>query len=380
MFYYAQDIECVNVFSAFFQGVCKCTHLLHTFLYVIIRKNRKEQNEMLCKFSDVTERDMDLLFLEELACSKSFLKIFLNKIHIDNADVIEIEHSKTDIEFGESDITLIIQSENKRIALLIEDKIDAIAMPNQYSRYIIRGKFGIKNGDYSEYYVFIIAPQKYLSENSEAKKYPYQVSYEECIEYFENINADSRSDFKLQQIKSAINKQKTGYQVIESEHATAFWERYIEYQKNHYPQLCITNGNGKKGARMKWVYYSVPIADIHLIHKIDSGFVDLEFSGYGEKITELTNYITSILGNISEYGLGVFRTGKSAVLRFQVPKIDFDTDFEKEEDKINFCLQGVCKLNDVAYKLSEHDNRMSENEIRRRLRERQSEYFMFEDD
>lgn len=33
-----------------------------------------------CKFSDVSERDMDLLFLEELASSSEFLNIFLSKI------------------------------------------------------------------------------------------------------------------------------------------------------------------------------------------------------------------------------------------------------------------------------------------------------------
>ena len=33
-----------------------------------------------CKFSDVSERDMDLLFLEEIASSQDFLNIFLSKI------------------------------------------------------------------------------------------------------------------------------------------------------------------------------------------------------------------------------------------------------------------------------------------------------------
>ena len=66
-----------------------------------------------CKFSDVLERDMDLLFLEELASSVEFLNIFLSKIGLENADIIEVEQSKVDMEYGESDMTLIVEKDNK---------------------------------------------------------------------------------------------------------------------------------------------------------------------------------------------------------------------------------------------------------------------------
>ena len=37
-------------------------------------------------------------------------------------------------------------------------------------RYILRGQKGIEQGDFTKFYVFIVAPQKYLSKNSEANK------------------------------------------------------------------------------------------------------------------------------------------------------------------------------------------------------------------
>ena len=37
-----------------------------------------------CIFSDVSERDMDLLFLEEFVSSEEFLHIFLSKISLEN--------------------------------------------------------------------------------------------------------------------------------------------------------------------------------------------------------------------------------------------------------------------------------------------------------
>ena len=62
-----------------------------------------------CKFSDVSERDMDLLFLEEFACSQEFLDIFLSKVGLKGAAVCSVEQSKTDLEYGESDMTVIVE-------------------------------------------------------------------------------------------------------------------------------------------------------------------------------------------------------------------------------------------------------------------------------
>ena len=86
-----------------------------------------------------------------------FADIFLSKVGIKNATVFEAELSKTDTEFGESDITVIFSVGCKKHALLIENKIDAKAMPRQCERYFIRGNNGKANGDYDSFDVFIIA-------------------------------------------------------------------------------------------------------------------------------------------------------------------------------------------------------------------------------
>lgn len=105
-------------------------------------------------------------------------------------------------------MTVIIEVNGERHGLLIEDKVDAQAMPEQCDRYIKRGGFGVKEGYYSSFHVFIIAPEKYLSENIEAQKYPQKVKYEDCLDYFSR-DIDARKSFKLEQIKQAIHKQKT---------------------------------------------------------------------------------------------------------------------------------------------------------------------------
>lgn len=306
---------------------------------------------LICKFSDVLEKDMDLLFLEEIVSSPNFLNIFTSKVNIASARVVKVEHSKVHSEFGESDMTVIIETEGKKHGLLIEDKIDAIAMPEQYERYVIRGNIGIENGDYESFDVFIIAPVKYLKVNQEAQKYPNQITYEECANYFRGLS-DARAIFKLQQIEFAINKQKSSYQVIEHVAVTDFWDKYIAYQKEGYPHLWLSTSGGSKGSRASWPRYKVPIKSLYILHKSEFGYVDLTFPNCAERTVELKALLDKELGNIAEQNLSVHITGKSAALRVVVPKLYFKTPFEDCVDDVDACLREISRLCGIIEKLS----------------------------
>ena len=136
---------------------------------------------MIFKIEKVSERDIDLLVINEFTNGK-LINLFLDKAGLTDYKIIEIEHSLTDSDLGESDITVIVEKDNHKVGLLIEDKIDAIAMDLQPERYVARGDKGIDNHLYDDYKIFIIAPQSYLDTNPYAKKYQYQISYEEIRE------------------------------------------------------------------------------------------------------------------------------------------------------------------------------------------------------
>ncbi len=305
-----------------------------------------------CTFSDVSERDMDLLFLEEFVCSTEFLNIFLLKVHLVGATVCEVEQSKVDVEWGESDITIIVEKEGKRYGLLIEDKIDAKAMDNQSGRYVERGKRGVLNRDYDEFFVFIVAPQEYLNVNQEAKKYPNQIKYEECLEYFRS-KTDNRSIFKAQQIDQAIHKQKHGYQVIENTAVTVFWSEYVKYQKEHHPKLNLNYSNESKGAKSTWVSFNTNDTRIKIFHKSEKGYVDLEFAGLGEKTAQLKELFAKTVGKLWDNGLTVCQTGKSAVLRIKVEEINFKTPFDNSIEKVEAALVAVERLYSILDDITE---------------------------
>ena len=314
----------------------------------------KGKKNALCTFKDITEKDMDMLFLEEIVSNQEFIDIFLSEIDMMGAKVIEIEHSKTHPEYGESDMTIIVEFHNKRYGLLIEDKIDAIAMPEQYERYVKRGNYGVEKSEFEDYFVFIVAPQKYLDENAESKKYPNMISYEKCLEYFEK-KQDARSQFKATQIKFAIDCQKKGYQVIENKAVTDFWENYINYQETHFSSLRLISKRGPKGANATWPQYRISLGEIIpgacIYHKSGQGYVDLNIPKAAKYVNELKKYLETVVGNLDENELLVESTKGAAVIRIKVPSIDFKEKFNKYSDVIDECFLAIKKMYEIEEKL-----------------------------
>lgn len=309
--------------------------------------NKEKEERIECRFADISEHDMDMLFLEEFVSSDSFLKIFLSKAEIEDARVISVESSKTDIGLGESDMTVIIEDRGKKIGFLIEDKIDAIAMPDQYKRYVLRGNKGIENGDYDSYHVFIVAPEKYLCTNKEAEKYPYKVTYESIADYF-GKQGDQRANFKLQQIRFAIEKQKTGYQIIEDARVTDFWKKYAEYQKKNYPGLLLIYKDGAKGHNAAWPRFNTVISRLYMYHKTEKGFIDLTFDGCGNRILLIENMLAKHDEEYLKKGFTVQRTQKSAAIRLEVPALDIHKNFDDQIEKIKECFDSIQKMADLV--------------------------------
>ena len=300
-----------------------------------------------CTFTDVTEHDMDLLFLEEFACSETFLSLFTYPISISNARVLSVHSSLTDSVLGESDMTVILDAGGKKIGLLIENKIDAIAMPEQAARYNLRGAKGIARGDYEIFFVFIIAPQKYLNQNHEAQKYPHKVSYEEVQLYFEG-QQDSRASFKLQQIRQAIEKQKKGYQVEADLSVTDFWRRYALLQEESFPNLNLIYSGEVKGANASWPRFQTKIDGLYMYHKTEMGCVDLTFDGCADKILEIDSLLKETVGDYACEGFSIHKTGKAAAVRLTAPTLDLHKPFEEQKESVEMGMKSVLRMAELS--------------------------------
>lgn len=220
-------------------------------------------------FSTISERDMDMLVLEAVASDPAFAKLIIDKTELTGSDfrIVSVELSKADIDLGESDITIIVEADGKRHGVLIEDKIDAIAMPDQHARYIKRGELGVAADDYESFSIFVFCPNAYYEKNSEAQKYEHHLSYEECKQYFDSKD-DVISSIKSQQFEQAINKSRGRGETVLDPRANSFLKRYIEYQREHYPSLDIANNENSNGW---WIEYRTSIKYVSITQKMKRG-------------------------------------------------------------------------------------------------------------
>lgn len=286
---------------------------------------------MKIKFDTALERDIDLLIIEEFISSKDFANIFLNAVNINDEYIIEEAiHSKMDAELGESDIVFILNINGKRHALHIEDKIDALAMPNQSRRYDERAKKDIKAGEYDEYSVLIVAPEKYLDANKEAHKYTHSVEYEQLRDYFKQKD-DERSKYKLALIERAISEQKNGYQYEANPGMVEFCKKMNEYQKEKCPGL-------PSGSIAWWRNYPTVMDDVTIVFKANKGFCDLQF-GHTKK-EDLFPRVCSFLTE----RMNVVQAGKSASIRIEVTPIWYENKFEDKLNEVNEALDAIYEL------------------------------------
>ena len=297
-------------------------------------------------YSKISEHDIDVMMLHLFSIDYSLLQLFTKKVGVKQkgAHLISVELSKADPKLGESDITVILKGSSRKTALLIEDKIDAIAMPEQPERYIKRGNKAVKNGEYDEFYSFIICPQKYYDNNDAAKKYPYFVSYEEIKEHLVSLN-NSLFDSFIQQLEQAIEKAKRPPQVILNEKANAFFRSYKDYQEQKYP---ILNLRTKRESNGYWAHYSTNLGNAYIHHKIQEGKVDLTFSKAATRMNDMET-MASWLRTHNMPNVRAEVASKAGVLHIDVPVLNMTIPFEEnDQSDIEECFKAIISLTEVA--------------------------------
>ena len=286
---------------------------------------------------NVYERDIDLLLLRSFMHSAEFVRFFLNKVQHPAMKVETVQHSLM-TQDGESDVTVILTDGEKRFALLIEDKIDAIAMPRQHKRYHLRGQQGIRERLYDEYAVLIVAPQAYLDENPESKLYENRISYEELASLFDE------NSFERMMLEAAIREKQKNYTPVEDSNVTAFWQQFYQYCADHYPLLSPYIYEGPRGTNAVWPTFRTGIKHTIIQHKSNHGHIDLEIAGYANQ----TNKFIRANRHLLDADMLIEKAGKSLAVRLKVPIVDFHQSFSKYITEIDQCLCAAVRLQTLA--------------------------------
>lgn len=288
------------------------------------------------------ERDVDLVLVRAFSENNRVAQLFLSS----GDKILEVHHSAMELH-GESDLLIIVERNGWRHAILIEDKIDAPAQPDQYTRYCERGKSGQIAGRWADYTVFITAPQKYLEDNQEAIKYPNKVSYEAIHLALANEN----DPVSLAVIETALQKSEGTLPTVVDEAVTDFWDNYYNYHEQHAPHLLLYINRGKKGPNATWPGFKTVLKNAKILHKSEQGYVDLQFRGLADKHPKLKQLIKPYLAE----DMQVCKAGDSAVVRIAVPIMDFSKPFGLYEEEIAVVFSAVARLNHLAEEICRQD-------------------------
>lgn len=300
----------------------------------------------IISFDTVSERDMDLLFMNAFIFDESFIKLFADKagIRYQNIHVDKVELSKVTGNLGESDITVSAETDGIRYGFLIEDKIDAIAMPDQHKRYLLRADAAVQKGEYDQFAVFIVCPRKYYENNEEARKYENVVLYEDIRQHY-SIQSTAMANLMIQQIDHAIRKAHRPPQVIINERANAFFKKYSEYRSLNYPGLHLSTKETSNGY---WAHYRVRLKRASIHHKIPQGYVDLTIK-IAENQFEFITMIAAWAEKHSKFKIIPVDFEKSAGLRISVPALNMQQPFETiDSEDIQTCFDAIQELTELA--------------------------------
>ncbi|MBU2071690.1 MAG: PD-(D/E)XK nuclease superfamily protein [Gammaproteobacteria bacterium] len=275
--------------------------------------------DQLNTYLNITERDVDLLVLEELLVSKPFANWFVSEAARQplSIKIIGAWHSVSDAMLGESDLIIKFTSEAcVTEAILIENKIDAVAQIEQGYRYKMRGEKGIAQDEWARFTTCLFAPQRYLDRNTEP--YDVEISYEQVIAFFQ-LQDDARSQYRAGFLKEAVEKNRRGYQSIVCPKMTDFAADYLGFVARNHPELNPEIAK-PRAAGHDWVhFYPIPHQkDVVIVHQIRGQQVKIIYHGQHERFDE----IVTRFDEVSDMQLTVKKSGKSVTVAAQAPYID----------------------------------------------------------
>ena len=297
------------------------------------------------KFRSVAERDIDLLLLEEFNVSTEFSSWFYSKVtgKSEAPGCNGAWHSVSDSTLGESDLVVLYDDDT---AILLENKIDAVAQPDQGERYKLRGKKGVEKEQWVDFQTCMVAPSMYLQKENDSQQYDANVSYEEICQWFlATAQCDKRSAYKAYLLEEAIAQNRRGYTFVTDKQVTEFWLQYWLFATNKYPELQMKRP-GNKPSNADWPGFKPDNLNkrFSIVHKLRRGDLDLQISGAAGSLNLLKDHIV-------ESDIKVEKANKSAAVRIKVPAIDCQQTFESQAAAAEQGMKAAVRLLTIAHQL-----------------------------
>jgi len=202
----------------------------------------------------ITERDIDLLLLEDIHASSDFAAWLVKQVFgpdVSLGKMISAYHSIFDAD-GESDIVVRFRDRSGMDhGILLENKVNAPPQPEQATRYRKRADTGTREGQWAKSKTVLVAPAEYLASRSDG--YDERISYEEIAAWYEaQTPNNARAVYRARIMRDAIIRaRRTGISRLDPI-VTAFWKMYHADATLLFPELGM-KVPGDKGPSSTWI-------------------------------------------------------------------------------------------------------------------------------
>lgn len=290
----------------------------------------------------VRERDIDLLLLEEWCVNPAFSIWFVNRVtEIMQLDWTNGFHSIASDNLGETDLFFEFGANGEKYAILVENKIDAFAQDRQGKRYRLRAEILIKKRKYKNAWTSIVAPQRYLQNDSEVAEYENAISYEEIIKCLAKEKT-VRSEYKASILRLAIEQERRGYSPVADIQVTKFWHDYWKRVKKDIPGIMMNEPKAiPAGSDWPIIRFPWMPKKWSLTHKLANGKLDLY-------TTLSPDQAEKFVVEYGKNGFEIISIGAGIYFRIYVAMLDRKKDFSGQEMQMNEAIIGLKKMNEFG--------------------------------
>lgn len=320
-------------------------------------------DEFIPTLTHATERDIDLLLVEELYASPSFVQWLAGRAGIREAvQTSTVLHSKRRTRSRrEIDIFVDLRlDDTRRCALLIENKLDASEQPDQAESY--REELHRISDEFTSAVMLIVCSGAYAREHKEfTGKFDSVITYEDVSGYFDQAamtmagEGAARARFRRDIMDQAVNKHRRGYTPIPNEIVGNFNAKYVALLANIAPEILpgksmLMPANGDESTSMIFEsdasLSALPddLRPTRFAHELGRGqdhranYVAVTFGGWGSAVQVLKERVESALSaldvTVSAKPPTKVRPNPGLTVACPTPPVDNQKDFALQKDKL----------------------------------------------
>lgn len=316
--------------------------------------------DQMLTLTHATERDVDLLLVEELRCSAAFVRWLVSQVVATANTALryessEVTHSKRRVHNRrEIDICVTLRGQTDLpIYLLIENKLDTSEQANQAESYQAEARLLVSDGIARQAYTILVCPGAYAAEHAEfASKFDVNISYEAVIAYLTDRTSEPgelglRLQHRREMLEQAITKARRGYESVPLPLIERFNTKYAALTAQSFPMLkpgqsMLKERRPGESKTMIFAPEVLPnwefLPQMRIVHQLREGNANVNFYTWGDHFTALAATVAADLAGTPYRPVPTINkrsSGRSGLMIVvETPSIDNEAGFDDQREII----------------------------------------------